>query len=72
MSPAGQKVSRMLLGKSRGQLLIVPEIVKQKRPIEKDPDDGKYWRQKEKGVAEDEMVRSHLPLNVRVWASSGR
>ena len=42
MSPAGQKVSRMLLGKSRGQLLIVPEIVKQKRPIEKDPDDGKY------------------------------
>ena len=25
--------------------------------IEKDPDAGKDWRQKEKGVAEDEMVR---------------
>ena len=24
--------------------------------IEKDPDAGKNWRQKEKGVAEDEMV----------------
>ena len=23
----------------------------------KDPDDGKDWRQKEKGIAEDEMVR---------------
>ena len=25
--------------------------------IEKDPDAGKDWRQKEKGVAEDEMAR---------------
>ena len=25
--------------------------------IGKDPDDGKDWRQKEKGLAEDEMVR---------------
>ena len=25
--------------------------------IEKDPDAGKDWRQKEKGMAEDEMVR---------------
>ena len=25
--------------------------------IEKDPDVGKDWRQKEKGMAEDEMVR---------------
>ena len=25
--------------------------------IEKDPDAGKYWSQKEKGAAEDEMVR---------------
>ena len=24
---------------------------------EKDPDDGKAWRQNEKGMAEDEMVR---------------
>jgi len=25
--------------------------------IGKDPDDGKDWRQKEKGAAEDEMIR---------------
>ena len=25
--------------------------------IEKDPDTGKDWRQKEKGMAEDEMIR---------------
>ena len=25
--------------------------------IGKDPDAGKYWRQKEKGAAEDEMIR---------------
>ena len=27
------------------------------QPIGKDPDAGKDWRQKEKGAAEDEMVR---------------
>ena len=27
--------------------------------IGKDPDSGKYWRQKEKGAAEDEMVGWH-------------
>ena len=31
--------------------------------IGKDPDAGKDWRQKEKGVAEDEMVRWHYQLN---------
>ena len=30
--------------------------------IEKDPDSGKDWRQKEKGAAEDEMVRWHHQL----------
>ena len=29
----------------------------------KDPDAGKDWRQKEKGTAEDEMVRQHHQLN---------
>ena len=32
--------------------------------IGKDPDTGKDWRQKEKGVTEDEMVGSHQQLNV--------
>ena len=31
--------------------------------IGKDPDAGEDWRQKEKGVAEDEMVRWHHWLN---------
>ena len=31
--------------------------------IWKDPDDGKDWRQEEKGMTEDEMVRWHYPLN---------
>ena len=31
----------------------------QSQIIRKDPDDGKDWRQKEKGAAEDEMVRQH-------------
>ena len=31
--------------------------------IGKDPDAGKDWKQKEKGVAEDEMVREHHRLN---------
>ena len=29
----------------------------------KDPDAGKDWRQEEKGIMEDEMVRWHHPLN---------
>ena len=31
--------------------------------IGKDPDAGKYWRQKEKVAADNEMVRQHHPLN---------
>ena len=31
--------------------------------IGKDPDAGKDWRQKEKGMTEDEMVRWHHWLN---------
>ena len=32
-------------------------------PLEKNPDAGKDWRQKEKGAAKDEMVRRHHWLN---------
>ena len=31
--------------------------------IWKDPDAGKEWEQKKKGMTEDEMVESHLRLN---------
>ena len=33
------------------------------RLIGKDPDARKDWRQKQKGVAEDEMLREHHQLN---------
>ena len=38
----------------------------------KDTDAGKDWRQKDKRVAEDEMVKWHHWLNGWVWANSGR
>ena len=31
--------------------------------IRKDPDAGKYWRQEEKGMAEDEMIGLYHWLN---------
>ena len=43
-------------------LLSFPSGVKSQL-IQKDPDAGKDWRQKEKWVAEDEMVRYHHWLN---------
>ena len=33
------------------------------RVIWKDPDDGKHWRQEEKGMTEDEMIGWHHWLN---------
>ena len=44
-----------------------------KNLLRKDPDAGKDWRQKEKGAAEDEMVRQPHQLNGHeFWANSGR
>ena len=40
MSPSGQKVSNMLLGKSRGQLLIAPERMKW---LGKSENDAQVW-----------------------------
>ena len=40
--------------------------------IWKDPDSGKDWRQEEKGITEDEMVRWHHWLQwAWVWVDSG-
>ena len=38
--------------------------------IWKDPDTEKDWRQEEKGMIENEMVRWHHQLNGRVWVNS--
>ena len=43
-------------------LILWPPDVKSQL-IGKDPDAGKDWRQKKKGVTEDEMVREHHQLN---------
>ena len=40
--------------------------------IGKDPDAGKDWRQKEKGAAEDEMVRWHHQLNGHEFEQTSR
>ena len=40
------------------------------RLVGKDPDAGKQWRQKQKGVAEDEMVRWHHWLNGQEFEQS--
>ena len=45
----------MLVLKLKLQDLWSPDVKSQL--IEKDPDAGKDWRQKEKGAAEDEMIR---------------
>ena len=50
-----------MLGKTDGEaeapILWPPDVKSQF--IEKDPDAGKDWRQKEKGKTEDEMVGWH-------------
>ena len=38
----------------------------------KDPDAGKDWRQKEKGMTEDEMVGWHHQLNGHKFEHSGK
>ena len=42
------------------------------RLVGKDPDAGKDWRQKEKGMAEDEMVGWHHLLNGHEFEETGR
>ena len=48
--------SWIFIGKTDAEAEAWPPDVKSQL-IGKDPDAGKGWRQKEKGVAEDEMVR---------------
>ena len=38
--------------------------------LEKDPDAGKYWRQKEKGMTENEMVGWHHQLNGQAFVQT--
>ena len=61
IKPVNPKVNqpRMLIGrtdaKAEALVLWLPHMKSQL--IGKDPDAGKDWRQKEKGAAEDEVVR---------------
>ena len=40
--------------------------------IGKDPDDGKDWKQKEKGVAEDELIIASPTQWTWIWANARR
>ena len=40
--------------------------------VGKDPDAGKDWRQKEKGVTEDEMIITSQTQRTWIWANSQR
>uniref|UniRef100_A0A8D2L671 Uncharacterized protein n=1 Tax=Varanus komodoensis TaxID=61221 RepID=A0A8D2L671_VARKO len=64
MSPSGQKVSNMLLGKSRGLVLVAPERMKRLGQSQKDTQllmylvvKGESDAVKKKGTAEDEVAR---------------
>ena len=52
----------ILIGRTDAELQIWPPDSKSSL-IGKDPDAGKDWRQKEKGMTEDEMVKEHHQLN---------
>ena len=64
VSPKGNQ-PWIFIGKINAEseaLILWPSDAKSQL-IGKDPDAGKHWRQKEKWVAEDEMVRKHHRLN---------
>ena len=71
VSPNGNQ-SWIFLGKIDAEVeapIFWPPVVKSWL-TGKDPDDGKDWRQKEKGMAEDEMVRitNSTDMNVsKLW-----
>ena len=64
VNPKGNQ-SWILIGRADAEaetpILFLPDA--KNSLIGKDPDAGKDWRQKEKRVAEDEMVREHHQLN---------
>ena len=47
----------ILIGRTDAEVLILWPPDAKSQLVGKDPDAGKDWRQKEKRVAEDEMVR---------------
>ena len=56
VNPKGNQ-SWIFIGRTDAETPILWPPDAKSRLIGKDPDAGKDWRQKEKGVAEDEMVR---------------
>ena len=64
VNPKGNQ-SWILIGKTEAEaeapVLWTPDVKNQLTG--KNPDAAKDWRQKEKGAAEDEMVRQHHQLN---------
>ena len=64
VDPNGNQ-SQIFTGKTNAEAeapTLRPPVVKS-WIIRKEPDSGKYWRQEEKGMTEDEMVGWHHQLN---------
>ena len=57
VNPKGNQ-SWIFIGRSVAEALVLWPPDTRNRLIGKDSDTGEYWRQKEKGVAEDEMVKT--------------
>ena len=51
------------MGRTDAEVPILWSLDVKNRLIGKDPDDGKDWRQKEKGTTEDEVVERHHRLH---------
>ena len=62
----------IFIGRTDAEALILWPPDTKSWHIGKDPDAGKGWRQKEKGVSEDEMVRQHHWLNVHKFEQTLR
>ena len=62
VNPKGNQ-SSTFIGRTDAEAPIFWPLDVKNRLIEKDPDDGKDWRQEEKGITEDKMVVWHHQLN---------
>ena len=64
VNPKGNE-SWIFMGRTDAKTQYFGHLMRRADSLEKDPDAGKDWRQKEKGKTEDEMVEWHHQLNGR-------
>ena len=64
VNPKGNE-SWIFMGRTDAKTQYFGHLMRRADSLEKDPDAGKDWRQKEKGKTEDEIVEWHHQLNGR-------